>query len=930
MELQTGGFVGDIARSQAALGAFDKAAMASTGALGNWSGQANQAFNSIADGIAGLVKTTIALGVVGGLGIGKFVQTASELQTTSRQFEILIGNTEKANKVFGELYTFTLGKPIAFPDASKAAATLLGFGRSAEQVIPDMKTLSALSIVNGADLQALAVVFGQVTSRGALFGQDALQLISNRIPLTTILARHFGITMEEAAKKINGGTVSAEEFTKAMTAYAQSLDISKMSDTFKNRMISLQGSVRNFGLTILGLKIDPIRGLLVESGGLFDRISQGIADIGPKLKALGPTVAKAFGFLLDHSGTIAAGIAAIGAAFVTAKIGAAVTTLISLGGGFLTLIGVIGKATAVQWGFNAAMTANPVGAVVVGIVALVAALVFLQVKFGIFTKAFQAIKPAIDVVVNAFKNFYNTIKPILDAVIGFIKDQLVSSFKSIISIAKQFGEAMKPVVDAFKQILANKTVQTVLKAIGIALLLIVAAPVIAFFAGLMVVLKVVSTVLKFVADNFDTIKKVVLIVLAVAFAPLLLVIGAAILIFKALQIAIGFVVDVFNAVKNAVVAVGMFFQTVFTAIVAVVTTVFTTIMNLWTTYLKPVFDGIMFVLNAVFTIWTTIWTAILTIVFTVVSTIVQIIGVVLYGIVLFIYNQILTPIWNFFTTIWNAILAVVTTVVTAIWNVITTVFNTVWGFISGILNTIFGFISGIWNSIYGVISGVMSRVWGIISSIWNSIYSTVSGIVRSIANAVSSGFNSVVNAVSDGMSTAYNKVKEFVGKFLSAGKDVIDGLVRGISNGAGAVVNKVKEICSGALDAVKSFFGIKSPSKVMAKMGGFLSTGFAGGIENMGGAAVTAAANLAQSVLSEFNSMPMNALNTAGFGTIKPGNYNQTAAQMGISPSKIETNFYGPVDASNRGDEGRVMGTIARNEELAEKGIVSAAQGVSL
>lgn len=240
--------------------------------------------NGLADSLGGLVKASaVALAGVG-VGLGTFVKTASDLETTNKQMGILIGSTQDAQRVFGELYNYTLGKPIAFPDASKAAKTLLGYGRTQATVIDDMKTLSTLSIVNGADLQALSVVFGQVNSRGALFGQDALQLINNNIPLTTILARKFGISMEEAADRINGGKVSAVEFTDAMKQYANSLDISSMSNTFQNRMISLQGTIRSVGLSLLGIKIDPLQGLVVESGGLFDTLSAGLAELVTWLK----------------------------------------------------------------------------------------------------------------------------------------------------------------------------------------------------------------------------------------------------------------------------------------------------------------------------------------------------------------------------------------------------------------------------------------------------------------------------------------------------------------------------------------------------------------------------------------------------------------------------------------------------------------------
>ena len=96
-----------------------------------------------------------------------------------------------------------------------------------------MDTLGRLSIVSGANLQNLALVFGQVTSVAHYLDKTALQLINNNIPLTTILAKKFGISMEEAAGRINGGKVSAQEFTAAMAEYAQSLDISNSQTRFR-------------------------------------------------------------------------------------------------------------------------------------------------------------------------------------------------------------------------------------------------------------------------------------------------------------------------------------------------------------------------------------------------------------------------------------------------------------------------------------------------------------------------------------------------------------------------------------------------------------------------------------------------------------------------------------------------------------------------
>lgn len=53
----------------------------------------------------------------------------------------------------------------------------------------------------------------------------------------------------------------------------------------------------------------------------------------------------------------------------------------------LPLVGVIAAVTAVQWAWNIAMTANPIGLIIVGVAALIAAIVFLATK----TKFFQTI-----------------------------------------------------------------------------------------------------------------------------------------------------------------------------------------------------------------------------------------------------------------------------------------------------------------------------------------------------------------------------------------------------------------------------------------------------------------------------------------------------------------------------------------------------------
>lgn len=93
----------------------------------------------------------------------------------------------------------------------------------------------------------------------------------------------------------------------------------------------------------------------------------------------------------------------------------------------------------------------------------------------------------------------------------------------------------------------------------------------------------------------------------------------------------------------------------------------------------------------------------------------------------------------------------------------------------------------------------------------------------------------------------WDKVKNFFGraldwlrnlfsKFVEVGKNLVKGLWEGITGAAKAVGDGIKNLCTGLVNGVKSFFGIHSPSTVMAQLGEYMSLGFANGIADSGNA----------------------------------------------------------------------------------------------
>jgi hypothetical protein len=86
-------------------------------------------------------------------------------------------------------------------------------------------------------------------------------------------------------------------------------------------------------------------------------------------------------------------------------------------------------------------------------------------------------------------------------------------------------------------------------------------------------------------------------------------------------------------------------------------------------------------------------------------------------------------------------------------------------------------------------------------------------------------------------------IQELPGKMMALGSQIIAGLVNGLS--PTALTNKLLSIARSGIAAFKNFFGIKSPSRLLAEMGGYMTEGLAIGLDRTAPNAVGAARRIA-------------------------------------------------------------------------------------
>lgn len=375
--------------------------------------------------------------------------------------------------------------------------------------------------------------------------------------------------------------------------------------------------------------------------------------------------------------------------------------------------------------------------------------------------------------------------------------------------------------------------------------------------------------------------------------------------------AFNFVADIFTNVWNGLV---WFFQPLVDLIVAIIRGATDIIVAIWTAvweiiatifygiwinlvrFFEPILQGLVdFItntVNGVVAVWNAVWQAIGDFFIMIWNNMVAFYGPILQGIWDFIvavgagisaaWNAAWQAIGDFFTTIWNNMVAFYGPILQSIWDFIVAVgagiaatWNAIWSgissFFTGIWNAIVGFVQGAVQSVSNVVTNTVngiSAAWnatwsaisGYVSSVWSGIVTAVSGFVGEVQRKVQDVLNTVGRIGSDIVSNVSN----FGTLLLNSGRDLINGLTQGIQNASGAVVEKIKEIAGGALDAIKDFFGIKSPSRVMRdQVGKQLGLGLAIGIEASIGAVLKATDKLAAAAVPDIADIMLPAVKTA-------------------------------------------------------------------
>lgn len=353
--------------------------------------------------------------------VGAITKIGAEAEQTSVAFTTLVGSETKAKGMLDEIAKFAAASPFGKLDLTENAKTMLNFGVETGRVLPLLKQLGDISGGNKDRLQSLSLVLGQVSAAGRLQGQDNLQFINAGFNPLQELAKMTGKSYAELQDKMSKGQITFENVTQAIRhatgaggKFFGMMD--KQSQTTAGKFATVKDIVIQQAVDIYG-KLQPliskILDLLIK---IVPVISSGIMKVIHGIEHV-------IDFVLRFKTEIGYLAAVIGVAAVVFNAHAIAMTA------YAAVMGIVTAATriwtGVQWLLNVAMSANPIGLIIIGIAALVATVVYCWNKFA------------------GFRAFILTMWDTLKGFGNIIKEYVINRFNDMLSGLGKLGEALR-------------------------------------------------------------------------------------------------------------------------------------------------------------------------------------------------------------------------------------------------------------------------------------------------------------------------------------------------------------------------------------------------------------------------------------------------------------------------------------------------------
>lgn len=419
-------------------------------------------------------------------------------------------------------------------------------------------------------------------------------------------------------------------------------------------------------------------------------------------------------------------------------------------------------ATAVQGAFNAVISANPIGAIITAIAAVVAALVWFFTQTETGRKAWSAFTQWLG---DAWQKICEVGKAVWEGLSSFFSG---------------LWEGIKAVAEPIWQGLSSffTGIWTGMKAVWDVV-----------WNGIKAVFQVVWSVIQayvnyYVIPIFNLIKNICIVVAAV-FVTIWN--GIKTVFMNVWNAIVAFITPIVQTVSDAITTACTWISETWNTVWTAVSGFFQSIWNGIVAFFTPIIDGIAntitTVVNAVKATWDSVWGA----------------------------------ISSFFQNIWNGIVAFLSPIINGIRNTITNAVNAIRSTWTSVWNSISGFFSGIWNGMRNAVGSAVGFIGDKVRGIKDTVFGALSGAGEWLRDTGRNLIQGLINGIGDMVGWVRDKICSLGDNILGWAKGVLgigspskifaqygrwldEGLAIGIGDAAGQVGKAMDDMTGMVVD----------------------------------------------------------------------------------------------------------------------------------
>lgn len=234
----------------------------------------------------------LSVGAAAAAGVGAtLVKGFSRLDALDQAQAKLRGLGYEAGQIKGVMddsLAAVKGTAFGLDEASAAAAGALAAGiKQGPELQKYLTLIGDSATVAGTSFQDMGSIFNKVASKGKLDGEVLAQLSDAGILGLADLAKHYGVTAEEAQKMVSSGEVSFDEFSKIMN--------DKLGGAAKESGNTFQGAVKNMFASVGRIGANVLSGIFPQLKSGLGGVTDFLGTLEDKAKPFGEMLGRVLG-----------------------------------------------------------------------------------------------------------------------------------------------------------------------------------------------------------------------------------------------------------------------------------------------------------------------------------------------------------------------------------------------------------------------------------------------------------------------------------------------------------------------------------------------------------------------------------------------------------------------------------------------------------